>query len=341
MKSITSLKSMKIFFGFLALFFLAASPVYGAKARVTNETTGQQYTSLQSAIDAANSGDVLKLKGHFYGTFFINKSLSLIGSPRAVLDGNYSVRVLDLGTNGSAVVNLENLVIQNGSDETGGGILNIGILNIKNLKIINNVSTENYGGGGIGNWASNPETSVSGVAALTVVDTEFINNKALSGEGGGIVVQGGTLTMENSLFENNYALSFGGGVALCASTNIICNTTFKKNTTPGNGGGVGNDRGGITTLNYVTFEGNTAANGGGVSQVDVSTLINHGYFKNNIATNVGGGFAVLEGIGTLNDSEVVDNKAGVTGGGVYAGSGTDFLINRSEVEDNSPNDIFD
>lgn len=92
------------------------------------------------------------------------------------------------------------------------------------------------------------------------------------GSGGGVLVDGGNLTLNNCHINNNQAgypgsgsNSGGGGViVLTGSTLTITNSTINGNTALVDGGGVAN-RGGTLFLTNTTVNGNTAPRGGGIS----------------------------------------------------------------------------
>src|SRR4051812_14835790 len=76
----------------LVLSSLALAPSAGAAVDcfVKNKSRAGTYTDLQEAIDDANSGNVLRVKGTCTGTFDIDKNLRIRGGSTnlATLDGN-------------------------------------------------------------------------------------------------------------------------------------------------------------------------------------------------------------------------------------------------------------
>lgn len=334
---------MKIFTMFALTAALLLSTTSIQAGDVINERTGAEYTDLQVAINEANKGDTLKLSGHFDGPFSISQTLTLKGSHNAVLDGNNLVRVLDLSSNGSDTVILDHLTIKNGNAQVGAGIFSICTLILKHVILINNNSTGTPGGGGIANFEVNPLTSVNGVGALTLYECFLSGNKALNnGSGGGILSNGGSLTIDDSKFYNNSTEVSGGGIAIVGGTNIITDTEFVKNSTAGNGGGLSVDDDSTTTLNKVKIVKNTAATGAGIEQSTSTLVINHSKLEKNSASSNGGGLAETDGgIVTFNDSKITKNKAGINGGGIYSVAGSTFVLNNTDIENNTPNDIFD
>ena len=91
---------------------------------------------------------------------------------------------------------------------------------------------------------------------LTVTNSAFKNNAALSGGG---IHNSGALTISNSAFSANTATSFGGGVANFGQATIV-NVTFSANGAGSGGGGVYNESG--ANLDYKnTIVANSASGG--------------------------------------------------------------------------------
>src|ERR1035441_6250771 len=139
-----------------------------------NQTTATHYygtgANLQIAINSANSGDILEVRGTCIGNFTIaNTTLSLVGfgslmQPEAMLNGNSSGTVVSIV---DAVVTLTDLLITGGRSESqlvtdsGGGINNIGVLTLNgNTQVTGNASVS---GGGI---ASDGSVTLNGSAQV-------------------------------------------------------------------------------------------------------------------------------------------------------------------------------
>ena len=99
------------------------------------------------------------------------------------------------------------------------------------------------------------------VATLTIQNSTFANNSAVTYDGGGIDNLG-ALTMQNSTLSGNSAGDFGGGI-YNDGTAIIQNSTFYGNSSDLYGGGIGNDD--TLTVQNSTLSGNSAyIYGGGI-----------------------------------------------------------------------------
>ena len=130
-------------------------------------------------------------------------------------------------------VTLQNLNIVDGmSDGNGGGIFNMGTLNVKDSTISGNTAA-NIGGG-----------IVNG-GTLTVTGSTLVNNHADS-NGGGIWSENYDVKVINSTLQGNSADWYGGGIYLTNGTLTLLNSTLSGNSAVHGGGGINVSR----TLNY-------------------------------------------------------------------------------------------
>ena len=120
---------------------------------------------------------------------------------------------------------------------------------------------------------------------LTITNSTFTGNDAISGYGGGICNGGSifyTLTVINSTFANNSATYDGGGICNYGQTSSLTNCTISGNTSQDKGGGIydsGQDDGGIydsgpLTLTNCTISGNTSQDEGGGIYIDTELMPN-------------------------------------------------------------------
>jgi predicted outer membrane repeat protein len=117
-------------------------------------------------------------------------------------------------------------------------------------------------------------------ALVNVLESSFIDNNG--GHGGGAIASAGVVTITNSTFVGNQALSWGGkGGAINNVSNLaIINSTFSENASEV-GGGISNYRGNVHITNS-TFAGNSATSfGGGINNFDIGSI----YLSNTIIAN--------------------------------------------------------
>jgi hypothetical protein len=221
-----------------------------------------------------------------------------------------SFRIFQVAPGGDLTVNdvkIELGIADDGSDPSpdkfrkgrGGGIFNLGTLKVINSTLSRNTAT--FGGGGIGNGEpqepgsiDNPRggtltlsnTTVSNNSAgadgpgianfpgaiATLTSSAVNNNKAITGNAGGIG-NGGSMTLINSIVSGNSAVKDAGGIGNASSMTLI-NSIVSSNTTGNNGGGIANEvlipgTPAVTTLTGSAVTGNSSAvnvpnSGGGI-----------------------------------------------------------------------------
>ena len=270
-------------------------------------------TDLVNAIITANSNgeaDTLNLAPGC--TYRLTDTLDILpdgGNPLmiegngAILSGGFAVRVL-LVENGAAL-HLNAVTVSNGTTTgSGGGIQNLGILELTNSTIVSNSADRN--GGGINSRGP----------TLGIINTTISGNSAGDG-GGGINSRGPTLDIRNSTLSGNSADN-GGGIDISNAAMTISNSIISGNIASNNGGGIFTSATANTNITDSTLSGNMAVvNGGGILNSDATlTLTNStvsGNF-NNLAD--GGGIYTFGGTLTLNNSTISGNSAGTDGGGI-------------------------
>ena len=225
-------------------------PASATPTTVVNCNTGG---NLQTAINAAVSGSALIVHGTCTGNFFIGENLTLQG-PGTLSGTGYYQSVLAVGQ--YATVLLNNLTIENGSSDEGGGITNDGTLTVKNSTVSGNSASL---GGGIFN-----------LGMLTVTNSTLSGNN-VPDDGGGGIANYGTMNITNSTLSGNTVLGSLGGGIYNDGTGTVTNCTVSGNTA-GFGGGIWNYSSSTLTLTNSTLSGNNAGVGGGIYNDASSTL---------------------------------------------------------------------
>ena len=154
-----------------------------------------------------------------------------------------------------------------------------------------------------------------GSGAELIIDGADLKNGKAAGEGGGILVDGGTLTLQN-----------GATITACeASTN---------------GGAIAVKKSGVVTAHGVEIKSNTAASKGGGVYVSGGTSrfsASGGKLQNNNASTGGGAIYIEHGSVTLeNNVELSANiAAGSNGGAVYVDKQGMLTINGALLKSNN------
>jgi CSLREA domain-containing protein len=321
----TTITSVLLSLGIVALLILTASPATAAKIKINSTAdiiADDGYCTLREAVIAANTdtasgsmdgecpagdgADEIVLQSGVYklaigglyednaqaGDLDILDDLTITGkgAKETIIDCNNIDRVFHVMSNVRA--NFNGINIQNGSisNDNGGGIYNSGMLTVTKSTVS-------------GNTASS--------TSITIL------------YGGGIY-NDGTLTITKSKVSNNTAsgskLSYGGGIyndgTLTITKSTVSGNTASSTDTLSIGGGIFNDMSGTIKVTKSTVSGNTASSTNGLS--------------------IGGGI-YNDGTATITKSRVSGNTASSTistayGGGIY-NDGT-ITITKSKVSGN-------
>jgi parallel beta-helix repeat protein len=361
-------------FGALALAFGALSMVTGAYSAgrpvclVSNERTGIGARSLQEAIDAANPGDTLVVKGTCVGFSTIDKNLTLkgvrnepFGEP--TLDGSGTTGVLAIaGCCTSLEVAVDNLTITRSG---GDGICLCGFadhtLTLSRTTVSDNAGIAVTGIAGTvtlidSTVRGNGDGLFAGRTGWTLVRSRVLDNRGVgigvsrgfasltdstvSNNGRGISGSQGSLEISGSIVSDNH----GPGITLFSDAGLsLVNSTVSGNTTSGSGGGIHAFEQAVAVLVDATITGNTAGlDGGGISIGPLSSFtVTNSTVTGNTASRNGGGIYItgdLDGSGnlTLADSTVSGNTA-TSGGGIF-NDGITTLVGTNTIINNTPND---
>lgn len=328
-----------------------ANAAGGAVITVGVDAGACDYTDLQSAINGASSGDIIRVSGsaevHRGNTYeLFAQSLTIHGgfdsctatesTGRTTLDADGQGRLFDIwlpSTSAEQSVYLKNLVLINGSTSgNGGGIFIEGRqgaqhVNLENVEVRSNTTISN--GGGIGVVING---NSEGPGAILYVDSEssMLDNEAGLNGGGFSCLNSGNHSMAGLLIVIDRASVFGnqatngGGISVdrCSQINytgggsqflLFTNGAIAGNTALETGGGVFVDRGYLQINGLPT--GSTTA---GFPVGDG----NAGRVFLNQAADGGGAYATGEnGLLVLLDTVVDGNNADFDGGGIYAADG--------------------
>ncbi len=273
------------------------------------------YTDLQTALNAASSGDEIWVaQGTYYPTsgtdrtisFTLKSGVAMYGgfaateTERSERDWETHATILsgDIGTQGNNSDNSYHVIYNDGVTDTaildgftitagyadggapdynGGGMLN----SYSNPTLTNVIFSGNSAsiGGGMFNYA---------YSSPTLTNVTFSGNSANQG-GGMYNVSFSSPTLTNVIFNGNSADDTGGGISnMNSSSPILTNVTFSGNKASNYGGGMYNWYSSNPTLTNVTFSGNSAVEGGGIYNRDNSNpTIQNSILWGNTATTRG------------------------------------------------------
>jgi hypothetical protein len=304
------------------------------------------HPTIQSAIDAAAVGDVIRVSAGTYlesNITFGGKDLvleSVSGAAVTIIDGTQTDRVFHLSGPLTRATVIEGFTIRNGLNfkPGGGGGMRIidGSPTIRN-NIFENNSTPTGGGGIRVTFDANP----------LIMNNTIQDNTAPTGRGGGLEIELATAEVVGNTFLRNKAFgkpsSSGGAMRVLDTTSnvLISNNVMKFNTSTFTGGALNAIASDIELVDNVIV-GNESDQGGGVHLETTYGVFTWTVRNNEIRDNIGkfgaGGLNIFGGQGNVTliveGNKIISNQATSEvcttgaeagcgqGGGIRASQGT-------------------
>jgi hypothetical protein len=215
LRAATAIASVSFAFSILT----SASPANAAIRTVGSSAT---YKTIQAAVNAASSGDIINVQSGTYGCANISKSgltIQGVGTTQPVISGGVcSSKGLFVVSGSNTTVS--NLSFKNATDADGNGA---GIrMQGTNLTVLNSKFTNNQDGI-LSDYNVN--------SAVTVKNSTFDHNGTCAGSGGcaHAIYAGhvGTLDVENSTFTNTQA---GHAIKSRANNTVVMNNNIQDGT---------------------------------------------------------------------------------------------------------------
>lgn len=244
--------------------------------------------TIQAAIDAVcDGGEIIVGPGTYNQAFNTNGKAvwihSSAGAATTILDGTaLGVPVVTIDSGEGLTTIIEGFTITNGSAANGGGMfISASSPTVTSCIFASNTATND--GGGVYNSGGSP--------AFDLCD--FNNNTATLGRGGAVACDGGAATFSNSNFNGNNALGVsgdGGGLVVISGSVTVTTCLFDLNNAALVGGGIG-VIGGSLTMTGSTITNNAATTGGGVGITGTGTAaIGTTSFCDNFPSHIGGAY---------------------------------------------------
>ena len=294
-------------------------------------TSGDSVESAIASIDNVMGDRALNLGDGVYNfsdRVSLNTDVSIVGASRdgTLLNIDADRRLFRVEANSD--ISLENLTFSAAAGRQGGGIFNLGTLNLNNITAVGNTSPTGSNGGAIDSLID---------SRLTVADSIFSNNQTAQ-SGGAISAARTALNISNSLFENNDAQNGGAISALDGSSVAVSNSRIESNRATNVGGAIRSISSDVTLTDSVVKD-NIANVAGGLSlRSNAVADIVSTRFENNSSTVVGGGILAQDGsIVNVRDRSIFQGNSSAEGGGIYANGNSvidvrngQFVANRAE-----------
>ncbi len=256
------------------------------------------YTSLQSALDVAASGDEIWVAK---GTYHPSSAYHWANTSR-----NYHFEMIEGVAIYGGFAGTETSVDERSDFGVGG-------------------TNETILSGDL-----NEDDVVSGSGASLTIDNNgencyhvFYNNPASSVLSNASILNGFTITGGN---DDDPGSSIGGGMCNYSSSPMLTNVTFSGNSSGGYGGGMYNNSSSSPVLTNVTFSGNFSGDFGGGMVSSSSLVLTNVMFIGNFSLN-GGGMVSFSSSPVLANVTFSDNFADEKGGGMYNTTSSPILTN--------------
>ncbi len=312
------------------VFLLLCATGMGAHAATwTVEEDGSgDFETIQEAVDAAGAGDLVLVGPGTYTDLHVDshgtqsvlelKSGVVVesthGFEETILDtseGDEERRPVS-GYDLDAAAALVGFTLQFGDAATGAGIY----LFNSNARIASNRVFDNYAGAGGGIVCEGP-------TAPLIEENEIIDNTACCGEGGGILVNGGSSArIVRNVLRGNSGFG-GGGIALSQAGE----PEVVENRVIGNiglaGGGIASISSGGRIEGNQVLENEAQQGGGMIAWSGGSAIFSGNVVARNVAAGDGGGYHISADTPRLVNETIVANRS-------FLGAGV-FLWNNSEA----------
>ena len=316
----------KIVFAMLLFIIISVNVCNAAILHVPDD-----YSTIQAAINAADSGDIVLLESGTYSgsgntnLSFTGKSLTIRskhGPAFTTIDCKNNARAFDLYKLDPSEGRLEGISIINGYDDYSGGALSLieSSLIITNCRF-HNCMTEEYGG------------AIYARRCDPIIENSRFT-ECIADQGGAIFVKSSDFTIRNCVLKLNAADEGGGLYIDSECQGFAIDTSFQSNLTTVAGGGIMVKNASPALVNVLIFD-NVARMGGGIYSLSAYPEISTAWISGNQANHIGGGICCDDNSEIiLTNSLIVLNQA-KNGGGLTSASGSDLNIKNCTVTNNA------
>ena len=295
----------------------------------------------KSVLDLSSLDSSKKLNINITGLSSDPKAV-LLGNPDKAtpIDASWCNSVIEFGKDPKKINSvLKNLLITGGRTWFGGGIRYYGEDLNYSLEISDCTVSNNYGqyGGGMMIQGGN----------VTLTDGTVVENNSNSNGGGIYAKKGTTVTLNGATISKNITTSGGAGIYISGdgsnidSTNLIItgNTTISENSAGSDGGGIliENAKLSVDGDNNVIKNNSSNGAGGGLYSFNSNITMKKSEISNNATFNNGngGGFYSTDSTVNLTDCNFTSNNSDKNGGGLYITGSSTLNLENCNFSDNS------
>lgn len=295
----------------------------------------------KSVLDLSSLDSSKKLNINITGLSSDSKAV-LLGNPDKAtpIDASWCNSVIEFGKDPKKINSvLKNLLITGGRTWFGGGIRYYGEDLNYSLEISDCTVSNNYGqyGGGMMIQGGN----------VTLTDGTVVENNSNSNGGGIYAKKGTTVTLNGATISKNITTSGGAGIYISGdgsnidSTNLIItgNTTISENSAGSDGGGIliENAKLSVDGDNNVIKNNSSNGAGGGLYSFNSNITMKKSEISNNATFNNGngGGFYSTDSTVNLTDCNFTSNNSDKNGGGLYITGSSTLNLENCNFSDNS------
>ncbi|HEX2621497.1 MAG TPA: choice-of-anchor Q domain-containing protein [Phototrophicaceae bacterium] len=269
--------------------------------------------SLRAAIDEANALDpgstisipagtyvltVNENPGNILTTLLATQAMTITGAGvgQTIIDGNNISSVIVIT---GPDVTVEDVTVTGGNGIPGTPTVVGGVYQIALNTVLRNISVEDNHAGDVG--------GVAILGTATIEDSVITDNQATTGDGeygtGGIyIASSSVLELTNVTVSDNTSATVVGGIYVDEGQLTMNNSAIINNSAVIAAGGMVNDTG-TADLTNVTISGNQANQGGGFYHASATSSLNNVTITDNNAPGGGGGLVFTSG--TLNMSNSI------------------------------------
>jgi hypothetical protein len=313
-------------------------------AEVALANAGTNTVTFASALSSCASHTII-----LSGTVTINNNITITGPGAGVLavSGNHAFTVFSVTSGAKTAATISGLTIENGFAADGGGITNLGSLQLTNDVISGNATQSGANGSGSTTVTINATSSTLNVGggnggdgggifsagSLVLTNDTIASNSTGSGGNGPTEFTATIVGNNNTIFQD--AGDGGDGAGLYnIGTVVLAGDTFSDNATGSGGTGQSDATMTFTGNNDTTLQGaGSGGTGGGIFSTGSLRLTNTTVAGNSTGSAGNGSASTLFTQTGNNDTLIQSAGGGGNGGGLYLGGS--FSLSNGTVSGNS------